>query len=71
MYNNGDYEQMLDQLKNSDNKTVKVKLKYKRSKLTDFKLDIESLVRNYNDERFFQLELIGWGLKNKSILSDI
>lgn len=67
MYDNGDFEQMKELLKNSDGKTVAVQLKYKNGKLKDFKLDIESLVKAYNDERFHQLELLGWGLNDESI----
>lgn len=68
MYDNGDYEQMLELLKNTDGKTACIRLKYKKDRLKDFKLDIESLVRIYNDERFRRLELIGWGLLDKSVI---
>ena len=32
----------------------------------DFKLDINSLVEVYNDERFKSLSLLGWGFNDKS-----
>jgi len=67
MYDSGDFEQMKELLKNSDGKTVAVRLKYKNGKLKNFKLDTESLVKVYNDERFRQLELLSWGLNDESI----
>lgn len=67
LYDNGGYEQMLELLKNSEGKKAVIRLKYKKNRLVDFKMDIESLVRIYSDERFRKLELIGWGLHDKSI----
>lgn len=66
MYENGDYESMLNLLRTPDNKTVLIELKYKNGKLKSFKLQIESLAKAYNDDRFLQLELLGWGLNDKS-----
>ena len=66
MYENGDFENMLNLLRASENKTVLVKLKYKKGILKDFRLMSESLAKAYNDERFLQLELTGWGLNEKS-----
>ena len=65
MYENGDYEAMVELLKNSAGRTVLVKLKYQKDKLKDFELDIQSLADSYRDERFLQLELVGWGLNDK------
>lgn len=53
-------------LKNSYGKSVKVILKIKKGKIKDFKIDLDSLAKAYNDERFKQLELVGWGLNDKS-----
>lgn len=66
MYENGDFESMLDILRNPDNKTVLIELKYKNGNLKDFRLKTESLAKAYNDERFLQLDLIGWGLNDIS-----
>ena len=66
MYENGDYESMLNLLRTPDNKTLLIELKYKNGKLKSFKLKIESLAKAYNDDRFLQLELLGWGLNDKS-----
>lgn len=66
MYHNGEFEQMVKLLKNSANKTVKVIIKVKKSIPKDFKLDINSLVEVYNDERFKSLSLLGWGFNDKS-----
>lgn len=66
MYDNGDFESLLHLLRTPENKTVLVKLKYKKGIVKDFKLMIESLAKAYNDERFLQLELLAWGLNTKS-----
>lgn len=66
MYENGEFESMLNLLRASDNKTVLIELKYKNGKLKDFRLKTESLAKAYNDDRFLQLELLGWGLNDKS-----
>lgn len=66
MYDNGDYEQMIDLLKDSAGKTVKVTLKIKKGIPKDFKIDVNSLAEAYNDERFKSLDLLGWGFNDKS-----
>ena len=66
MYRNGDFESLVEKLKNSAEKTVKVILKVKKGVPKDFKIDIESLAEAYNDERFKMLSLLGWGLNDKS-----
>lgn len=72
MYNNGDYEQLIDLLKNNNtNKMVKVKIKIKKNKAKDFELDLKSLVEIYNDNRFDKLELLGSGISNTSTTNKI
>lgn len=66
MYENGDFESMLDLLRSSEDKTVLVKMKYKKGIVKDFRLMLDSLAKAYNDERFLQLELTGWGINDKS-----
>ena len=66
MYENGDFESMLNLLRAPDNKTVLIELKYKNCELKDFRLKTESLAKVYNDERFLQFELVGWGINDKS-----
>lgn len=66
MYDSGDYEQMIDLLKNSVGKTVKVTIKIKKSIPKDFKIDVDSLAEAYNDERFKLLDLLGSGFNDKS-----
>lgn len=66
MYENGDFESMLNLLRTPENKTVLVKLKYKKGIVKDFRLMLDSLAKACNDERFLQLELTGWGLNDKS-----
>ena len=66
MRRNGDFEQMIDLLKNSAGKMVKVIIKIKKGVPKDFKLDVNSLAEAYNDDRFKSLALLGWGFNNKS-----
>ena len=66
MYNNGDFEQLIDLLKNSSNKKVRVIIKLKKGIPKNFKIDINSLVEAYNDNRFRYLSLLGWGFNDKS-----
>ena len=66
MYENGDFDNMLGLLRTSENKHVNIKMKYKNGTLKDFSLSLESLAKAYDDERFLQLELIGWGINDKS-----
>ena len=66
MRRNGDFEQMIELLKEPTNKTVKVTIKIKKGEPKDFKLDVNSLAEVYNDERFKSLTLLGWGFNDKS-----
>ena len=66
MYDNGDFEQMVELLKNSTGKTVKVIIKLKKGVPKDFKIDVNSLAEVYCDERFKALSLLGWGFNDKS-----
>lgn len=66
MYDNGDFESLLNLLRIPGNKTVLVELKYKKGIVKDFRLILESLAKAYNDERFLQLELTEWGINDKS-----
>lgn len=70
MYRNGDFEHMVEMLKNSVDKTVKVIIKViikvKKGLPKNFKIDVNSLAEVYNDERFKSLSLLGWGLNDKS-----
>ena len=66
MLDNGDYEQMIDLLKNAFGKTVKVTVKIKKNKPRDFKIDVSSLAEAYHDERFKALSLLSWGFNDRS-----
>ena len=71
MYGNGDYDRMLDMLRSSDGKTVKVRFKIKNGIPKDFRIDIPSIAAALEDERFLQLELGGWGMHEKSVTDQI
>lgn len=66
MYSNGDYEQMIELLKESQGREVMVRLKYKKDRLVDFTILPESIAKAYGDSRFLELELSGWGMNNVS-----
>lgn len=59
-------DEIVNSLKNNPDKTIKVILKIKKGKLKDFKIDLGSLSEVCNNEKFKSLELIGWGLNDKS-----
>jgi len=59
-------DEIVNSLKNNPDKTIKVILKIKKGKLKDFKIDLGSLAEVCNNEKFKSLELIGWGLNDKS-----
>ncbi len=59
-------DEIVNSLKNNPDKTIKVILKIKKGKLNDFKIDLGSLAEVCNNEKFKSLELIGWGLNDKS-----
>lgn len=66
MYENGDFEQLTELLKNPRGRLVKVVVKVKKGSPKDGKIDTESIVQAYNDERFRALELGSWGFNDKS-----
>lgn len=59
-------DEIVNSLKNNPDKTIKVILRIKKGKLKDFKIDLGSLAEVCNNEKFKSLELIGWGLNDKS-----
>lgn len=59
-------DEIVNSLKNNPDKTIKVILKIKKGKLKDFKINLGSLAEVCNNEKFKSLELIGWGLNDKS-----
>lgn len=66
MYENGDYEQMIELLKNTVGKMVKVVVKLKKGEAKDAKIDIDSIAEAFSDERFGALELLSWGFNDRS-----
>lgn len=69
LYDNGGYEEMTELLKNTDGKRIKVRFKVKNEKIKRVEIVLESLAAAYNDERFLQLELLGWGISDKSCIA--
>lgn len=66
-----DYKELKDLLRNSENKTVLVELKYKKGILKSFCIQLDSLVKAYNDERFNQLGLLAWNIDDISCKDDM
>lgn len=66
LYENGGYEEMLESLKNSCGKLIGIRCQYKKNKLKKFEILLDSLSALYNDERFLEMECIGWGINEKS-----
>ena len=61
MYDNGDYDEMLEKLESTKDMTVKIVLKYKGEKLKGFEFDLQSLATSLNDDRFLEIEqLMNW-----------
>ena len=62
------YDELVKVLKNGEDKRVKLKFKIKNGKIKNMKLDIDSLADAFQDERIREMELLGWGCNDKSIL---
>lgn len=60
------YDELKPLLKNSIGKSVYVTFKVKKEKVKSFKIDLESLAIAYNDQRFADMELLCWGLNDRS-----
>lgn len=67
MYENGEYEQLRQRLLDCEKKEISVVFKLKNGRLKNFKIDLENLARRCSDERLKSLELLGWGINDKSI----
>lgn len=68
LYDDGSFDQMMEMLKNSQDKYVRVILKYKKEKLVSFEIMPESLANIYGDDRFLEIECIGYGINDTSYL---
>lgn len=60
------YYKMLEEIKLCEDKHVNVKLKYRNEKLKAFEIDIKDLAERLKDDRFLNLETVGWGINDKS-----
>lgn len=64
MLDSGDYEQMVDKLRNSIGTNIKVTLIIKKKSI-DFKIPPENISEALEDERFNRLECVGRGLNDR------
>ena len=71
MYDNGGYEDILENLRATQGREVSVVLKYRKNKLKSFKIDTESLAFACGDDRLEILELLGWGIHDYSVKEKI
>ncbi len=60
------FDELRNLIKDTYLKKVKVTFKIKKDKVKDFKIDLQSLANAYCDQRFADLELLCWGLNDKS-----
>lgn len=66
MYDNGDYDEMIKKLENSQDKKVDLILKYKKNKLVGFELEQGTLANSMNDQRFDAIEFLYSSISNVS-----
>lgn len=66
MYDNGDYDEMIKKLENSQDKKVDLILKYKKNKLVGFELEQGTLANSMNDQRFDAIEFLCSSISNVS-----
>lgn len=59
-------DELANLLKDSYGKEIKIICKIKKEKIKSFKIDLDSLVQAYNDDRFGNLELVGWAVNDRS-----
>ncbi len=71
MYDDGGYEDILENLRATQGREVSVVLKYRKNKLKSFKIDTESLAFACGDDRLEILELLGWGIHDYSVKEKI
>jgi len=68
LYYNGAFEEMITNIQASTDKNLLIKLKYKKGRLKDFRIDIDYLADICNDERMKYLDLLCWGMDDKSYI---
>lgn len=67
LYDDGSYENILENLKSIQGREISVVLKYRKARLKNFKIDTESLAQICGDDRLEMLELLGWGINDSSL----
>lgn len=67
LYDDGSYEEILENLRATQGREISVVLKYRKNKLKSFKIDLESLAFACADDRLKELELLGWGINDSSV----
>ena len=66
MYDNGDYEDMIQALENQQNGKITINAKYKKGKLVGFNIEKDSLVKTMKDNRFDNIDIIFSSISDKS-----
>ncbi len=71
MYDNGGYEDILENLRATQGREVSVVLKYRKNRLKNFAFELQSLVATCGDDRLEHLDLLGWAIKDYSLKEKI
>lgn len=66
IYDDDTYYQMIEDLTSNNNACTDVTFKYKNDELKDFEFDINSLADAFHEERLRKIELLSWGMSDKS-----
>lgn len=68
LYDGGDYEEMLQELSDVSDKVIKLIIETKGDKIKSFEIDLKSLATAMGDDRFLELDMLGYGIHDKSVL---
>ena len=66
MYDNGDYNEMINILESAKNNSVELELKIKKGEIKGFTIDAKSLAHSLEDSRFEKIEAILWNWGKES-----
>ena len=66
MYDNGDYNEMINILESAKNNSVELELKIKKGEIKGFTIDAKSLAHSLEDSRFEKIEAIFWNWGKES-----
>lgn len=67
MYDNGDYNEMINVLESAGNNSIELELKIKNGKIKGFTIDAKSLAHSLEDKKFEKIEILyqSWGEESR------